>query len=377
MAKVRPPAPAGSLVVPTKELSALGQPVVQVDLPPPEPPANPEPKPAGEDFPSQSFVEWALEKFTEIQTANRLYYRFSDLLIWCLFSQASYYVLDTVLPVMQDCFPGLQFQRFSGVGPGLVGWDEYIWKGYRVLVFPGTENFNELTDYVGFSMVKLTGQPDNFRFFKGLATILQNYEDAVWGQYQALFQTPQPGFLFAGHSLGGVVSNWLAYRLNKRSALQVNQKKPVFSVFTYGAPAGWVDMNGTENFLSDHKHYRSVAPGDPVPGITQSAILNSPYAFGIQAGNTLPPVHYASLDAMLLEAREQLRFSNALGDSYLNFLASSIPNAQALAANHSVANYGRCLFKACRLVHDTPFDLFPKLENWFNTMNVPGLAKRV
>lgn len=316
----------------------------------------------GTDFPKQKYADWDLLSYLKGQSQGKAF-RPVDGFLFSLFARMAYGDATNALSYVKDALPGIGYRPIRHQSPGDFGWDEWTYNDMVILAFPGTESIGELLTYVGFIMVTSTGENANFLFYNPLLSVTGRYATAISATYGTDFTAGKRRFVFCGHSLGGHLANWLAYKMNLLQVSTNRNLKPVIAAYSFGAPAGWVDTTNQTLFTQYHAHYRTVATNDPVPGLAQAAVVNSPVAvFSGTADQLRVPLHYDSFVNTLGQPRYNLAFSGSLGEDFLTLFNTGIDLANNAAKDHSAASYTALNREYCRVMRDTPIGLFGKLD---------------
>lgn len=289
-----------------------------------------------------------------------------------------------------DAFQNLAEQALEGVEGGrlLVDVGNNRWidtykypDGRQIWVIPGT--ISTVKTWIGYAipgMAPVQVNSGTFNVYAGLKSHLDAYWDYVRQNTGSTQNIPERGLTIIGHSMGGAVAQYLAFRLNQARA-EANPTAPAYlvnRVNTLGAPAFMHKGTVVGGLVNGYKHTRAYNPGDPIPNMLISgfiaAVAVGRYVTALNQSQA--PAHYHTVDFPIQPSRSAkdvdgliLALQTARGFYQPTSLFSTRTAQEILAAKrgdydagaHSVRNYADRLELICRSLTDCPYPLFSRL----------------
>lgn len=238
-----------------------------------------------------------------------------------------------------------------------VKWFEYGTGPFRLIAFPGTQDFKTWANYARAIMVPAPDGPTGASMYAGVADILSAHLSAFRTFYASEIAANYPKFALIGHSIGGAIASYIGDQVD--AAAPDTGSKPfnaMMSVYSFGAPAYWFLPTDTDFFPVKVRRIRTINPGDPVPDLTQMAI-DFTNGVSTQVGGPIfiKPEHYAGR-SWLINGRVPRR--DTFWDSLDALRRGAIDAVSKSFERHRMRSYAASLEQSCKDFNDSPYPGF-------------------
>jgi pimeloyl-ACP methyl ester carboxylesterase len=245
-------------------------------------------------------------------------------------------------------------------GPYTVVYDTYTFPNKKIiLAFRGTPDFSTFANFASPGFGPIDGLPDTWWFFRGLSSYLRAAEAYIVPVLATKFAESPDAITLCGHSLGGILASWVAFRLNVFPPPDTDNLRPAGLCYSFGAPSAYWDIYGKELFRNGELNVRCFVGNDPVPDTVQlwASILGF---WQFQPGLGPVPNHHCSVAVPLTSGVRYEQVFHFPFD-YPTNLFPPFRQANYLAAAHSADNYIASIDALLRREGITPVPWYNRL----------------